>query len=67
MGMMFTRQLTVFGVFMGSKEDMRQIVVMLDRGKIKAPIHQTFPLEHAADAHKMMDERNFFGKLVLKT
>ena len=67
MGMMFTRQLTVFGVFMGSKEDMRQIVAMLDRGKIKAPIHQTFPLEHAADAHKMMDERNFFGKLVLKT
>ena len=67
MGMMFTRQLTVFGVFMGSKEDMRQIVAMLDRGKIKPQIHQTFPLEGAADAHKMMDERNFFGKLVLKT
>ena len=66
-GMMFTRQLTVFGVFMGSKEDMRQIVAMLDRGKIKPPIHQTFPLEGATDAHKMMDERNFFGKLVLKT
>ena len=67
MGLMFTRQLTVFGVFMGSKEDMRQIVEMLDRGKIKPSIHQTFPLEHAADAHNMMDERNFFGKLVLKT
>jgi NADPH:quinone reductase-like Zn-dependent oxidoreductase len=67
MGLMFTRQLTVFGVFMGSKEDMRQIVEMLNRGKIKAPIHRTFPLDRAADAHTMMDERNFFGKLVLNT
>ncbi len=66
MGTMFTKQLTVFGVFMGSKEDMREIVEMLNRGKIKPAIHQVFPLEQAADAHRMMEERSFFGKLVLK-
>ena len=33
MGLMFTRHLTVFGVYMGSKEDMRQIVEMLNRGE----------------------------------
>ena len=66
MGLMFTRHLTVFGVYMGSKEDMRHIVAMLNRGKIKPAIHQVFPLERAADAHQMMEERNFFGKLVLK-
>ena len=65
MGAMFTRHLTVFGVFMGSKEDMRQIVEMLNRGKIQPIVHQTFPLENAADAHQAMEERNFFGKLVL--
>ena len=65
MGAMFTRHLTVFGVFMGSKEDMRQIVEMLNRGKIEPSIHRTFPLEKAADAHRVMDERSFFGKLVL--
>ena len=65
MGAMFTRHLTVFGVFMGSKEDMRQIVEMLNRGKIQPSIHQTFPLEKAADAHRAIDELNFFGKLVL--
>ena len=65
MGAMFTRYQTVFGVFMGRKEDMRQIVHMAGRGVIRGIIHQTFPLEAAAVAHGVMESRNFFGKLVL--
>ncbi len=65
MGLLFSRQLTVFGVFMGSKEDLRLIVEMLNAGKIAPAIHQVFPLERAADAHRMMEERSFFGKLLL--
>ena len=65
MGLMFSRLLTVFGVFMGSKKDMEEIVEMLNQGRIKPAIHQVFPLERAIDAHRMMEERNFFGKLVL--
>ena len=65
MGAMFTRYQTVFGVFMGRKEDMRQIVHMAGRGVIRGIIHQTFPLEDAAVAHEVMESRNFFGKLVL--
>ena len=66
MGLLFTRHLTVFGVYMGSKEDMREIVEMLNRGKIRPSIHQVLPLEQAADAHRMMEDRTFFGKLILK-
>ena len=65
MGMLFSRAITVFGAFMGSHEDMREIVAMLNRGKIKPAIHEVFPLERASDAHQAMDGRNFFGKLVL--
>ena len=65
MGAMFTRYQTVFGVFMGRKDDMRQIVQMAGRGTIRGIIHQTFPLEEAAKAHEVMEGRNFFGKLVL--
>ena len=67
MGAMFTRDQTVFGVFMGRKEDMRQIVEMAGRGVIRGIIHQTFPLREAAKAHEVMESRNFFGKLVLTT
>ena len=65
MGAMFTRYQTVFGVFMGRKEDMRQIVQMAGRGTIRGIIHQTFPLEEAGRAHDAMEGLNFFGKLVL--
>ena len=66
MGMLFSRQLTVFGVYMGTKEDMREIVEVLNKGKIRPAIHQVFPLEQAGDAHQAMEERGFFGKLVLR-
>ena len=65
MGAMFTRYQTVFGVFMGRREDMRQIVHLAGRGTIRGIIQQTFPLEEAARAHEVMEGRNFFGKLVL--
>lgn len=65
MGQMFTRYQTVFGVYMGRKEDMRQIVEMAGRGVIRGVIHQTFPLEDAARAHEIMEGLSFFGKLVL--
>ncbi len=65
MGAMFTRYQTVFGVFMGRKEDMRQIVHAAGRGQIRGIIHQTFPLSEAAKAHEAMEGREFFGKLAL--
>ena len=66
MGALFTRQQQVFGVFMGSKEDMRQIVEMLDRGVISPTVDRVFPLAEAAQAHQAMEDRGFFGKLVLQ-
>ena len=66
MGALFTRQQQVFGVFMGSKEDMRQIVEMLDRGVIHPTVDRVFPLAEAAQAHEVMEAREFFGKLVLQ-
>ena len=66
MGTMFTRQVTVFGVFMGNKEDLRQIVGLAGREVIRGIVHQTFPLAEAAKAHQVMEELTFFGKLVLE-
>ena len=65
MGLLFLKYQTVFGVFMGRKEDLRQIVEMAGRGVIRGVIHQTFPLQDAAKAHETMEGMNFFGKLVL--
>lgn len=66
LGSLFTRQVQVFGVFMGSRADMSRITQMLNQGRIRPVIHRVFPLEEAAEAHRVMEERSFFGKLVLK-
>ncbi len=66
LGMLFTRHLTLFGVFMGTKGDMREILEMLGRGVIRPVIDRVFPLEAAAEAHRYMESRQFFGKIVLK-
>ena len=66
LGLLFTRQIEIYGTFMGSKGDMVQIVEMLNRGVIRPAIHQVFPLSEAAAAHGTMEEANFFGKLLLR-
>ena len=66
LGLLFSRQIDVFGAFMGTKEDMRQIVAVLNQGVINPVVDRVFPLEEAAAAHRAMEETNFFGKLLLK-
>jgi NADPH:quinone reductase-like Zn-dependent oxidoreductase len=66
LGLLFSRQIEIFGVFMGTKQDMHEIVSMLNRRTIRPVIHEVFPLADAAKAHRTMEESNFFGKLVLK-
>ncbi len=65
LGLLFSQQKEIHGVFMGNKEDMRQIVAVLNRGAIRPVVDRVFPLHDAAAAHRTMEETNFFGKLVL--
>jgi NADPH2:quinone reductase len=38
---------------------------LIERGKVKPIIHAQFPLERAADAHRMMEASEHIGKIVL--
>jgi len=40
---------------------------LLDAGTVRPIIHQTFPLEQAADAHRLMESSTHIGKILLKT
>lgn len=65
MGLLFLRNQTVFGVFMGRKDDLRQIVDLAGKGVIRSVIHDAFPLSDAAVAHELLESQGFFGKLIL--
>jgi putative PIG3 family NAD(P)H quinone oxidoreductase len=43
----------------------QQVWPLLERGTVAPVIHKTFPLAHAADAHRLMEESTHIGKLVL--
>jgi len=38
---------------------------LIESGKIKPEIYKTFPLEQAADAHRLMESSQHIGKIVL--
>lgn len=49
----------------GHAENMRELFQMYAEGKIKPRISASFPLERAADALRMLEERKVMGKVVL--
>jgi len=38
---------------------------LVENGRVRIPVHATFPLQAAADAHRMMEESSHIGKIVL--
>jgi NADPH:quinone reductase-like Zn-dependent oxidoreductase len=65
LGRVFSRGLTIMGVGRGTPDDMRAFLNVVGQGKVRGLIHRTFPLEQAAEAHRVMEASSFFGKLVL--
>ena len=56
------------GTFVYAKprgDDLRELVSLHEQGKLKVHVHRTFPLDRAADAHRMIEDDSFAGKLVL--
>lgn len=65
-GNMFTQGHSYFGASTGNKGDFANVMKLVRQGKIRGIVSQTFPLEAAAEAHRAMQDRNVFGKLVLQ-
>ena len=38
---------------------------VIEAGKLRVPVHATFPLEHAAEAHRLMEAGGHMGKILL--
>ena len=65
LGQVFTRALNIMGVGRGSPADMRELLGLVDLGRVRSIIHQRLPLQQAAAAHPLLESSTFFGKVVL--
>lgn len=62
----FFRQVEVLGSTMGSKADLLAVLGHVAAGRLSPVIHEVLPLTRAADAHRMLEAREAFGKVVLE-
>ncbi|HIE26292.1 TPA: alcohol dehydrogenase [Candidatus Poribacteria bacterium] len=61
----YQKQLSIIGSALGNKRELVKILKLVEQGKLKPIIDQILPLEKAAYAHRLMEDRNHFGKLIL--
>jgi NADPH:quinone reductase-like Zn-dependent oxidoreductase len=62
----FVRHLTILGSYMGSKAELYSALELLRRGLLKPVIDIVLPLEKCAEAHRRLEDREQFGKIVLR-
>ena len=62
----FFRQVEVLGSTMASKADLLAVQAHVAAGRLRPVVHAVMPLARAADAHRMLETREAFGKVVLE-
>jgi NADPH:quinone reductase-like Zn-dependent oxidoreductase len=61
----FRRELRLAGSKNASVLELRKVMGLVAEGKLKPVIHKALPLSQAAEGHRVVDSRDFFGKVVL--
>ncbi len=62
----YRNNLAMFGTSGTTHREISSVFELVKEGKLKPIIDRTFPLKDASLAHKYMEERKNFGKIVLK-
>ena len=64
---LFSRQISLLGSYMGTKSELLQVASFFFDGRLTPIIDRTFPLADAAEAHRRLEQKEQFGKIVLVT
>ena len=62
---MYQKQLTLMGSALGTTAELHTLVRLAEQGKLKPTIDRVLPLHQAAEAHRIMEAREHFGKICL--
>lgn len=63
--LLFRHQWSLIGSVRATAEEIRHCVDLVAEGKLAPVIHATLPLAQAAEAHRMLEAREQFGKVLL--
>lgn len=62
---LFGAQLSLIGSYGGTRAELQAVLKMVAQGRIRPVIHAVFPLQEAAAAQKLLEDRAQFGKVLL--
>jgi NADPH:quinone reductase-like Zn-dependent oxidoreductase len=62
---LFARQISLLGSYMGSMGDLHEVLKHVFAGKLKPVVDRAFPLSEARAAHERLEKSEQFGKIVL--
>ena len=62
---MYQKQWTIMGSALGTTSELRAIVRLAEQGKLNPIIDRVLPLHQAAEAHRIIEARENFGKICL--
>jgi NADPH:quinone reductase-like Zn-dependent oxidoreductase len=62
----FNREYSIIGSTGGNREELRQILQLVQRGRLRPVIHAVYPLEELAQAQEVLANRSVFGKVLVQ-
>jgi len=63
---LFTRQLSIMGSYMGTKDELRTVLKLVAQGRLKPTVDKVFDLSDCMAAHNYLEKAKQFGKVVLR-
>ena len=65
LNLLFGKHLTLMGSWMGRRSEMVEVLKFVGDGRLKPVVDSVMPLKDAAAAHRRIEAREHFGKVVL--
>lgn len=62
----FFKNISILGSTMGSRGELHDILRLVESGKLKPVVDSVLPLDEVREAHRRMEAREVFGKVVLR-
>ncbi len=62
---LFFKSLSILGSTMGSRADLREVLGHAEDGRFRPVIDRVMPLAEVRNAHRLIEERAVFGKIIL--
>ncbi|MFH1531179.1 MAG: zinc-binding dehydrogenase [Pseudomonadota bacterium] len=62
---LFFKGWSILGSTMGSRSELRTVTGLFDQGRLRPLVHAALPLSELREAHRMIQDREVLGKVVL--